>query len=156
MSVKIRVNTSKYKGFCVCRRSYLLWSPVIVERYNVQLCGHKSTPQRYYVATYQVCSKHSSGQCNVIPSYILDTRCTAYTLSELKKRMTRKKETNRIRENEKKGKPNCRAPRQGVLRYQETCRATQNARCQGCRVECYTLKPSIYQRTYGIHKNLNI
>ena len=30
------------------------------------LCAHKATPQRYYVATYLVCPKHSSGQCNAM------------------------------------------------------------------------------------------
>ena len=45
-----------------------------------ELCGHKTTPQRYFVATYQVCSKHiSSGRCNDISSrWIRQARRTHY------------------------------------------------------------------------------
>ena len=40
-----------------------------------------------YVATYQVCGKHSSRQCNAMPSQIiLDTKGTTYTFYEIDKR----------------------------------------------------------------------
>ena len=40
----------------------------ILEEIQV-MCSHKGTPQRYFVATYLVCSEHSSGQCNAMSSY---------------------------------------------------------------------------------------
>ena len=42
-------------------------------------------PLRYYVATYLVCTKHCSGQCNAMSSYY-DTTGTTYTIYEVGKR----------------------------------------------------------------------
>ena len=61
-------------------------------------CGHKNyATEIYYVVTYQVCSKHSSRQCNVMSSYCRDIHILKNSENERKRRNQKKTNGKRKR-----------------------------------------------------------